>query len=97
MVGCDMCFNWYHTKCIDFDDGLADIADYFHSSSCIEKKFKLMLNYWFHMQQKKINKGNTSVMDINQIMSNLYDKENQVNRNILNNLAFLSGKIQSLN
>ena len=48
------------------------------------------------MQQKKINKGNTSIMDINQIMSNLYDKENHVIRNVLNNLAFPSRKIQSL-
>ena len=56
-----------------------------------------MFNNCCHKQQNKINKGNTSVMDINQIMSNLYDKENHVNRNILNNLAFLSGKIQSLN
>ena len=50
MIGCDMCFKWYHTKCIDFDNGLADIADYFHCTSCIEKKFKPMLNYWCHMQ-----------------------------------------------
>ena len=48
------------------------------------------------MQQKQINKGNTSVMDINQIMSNPYDKENHENRNVLNNLAFRSRKIQSL-
>ena len=96
MVGCDMCFKWYHTKHIDFDDGLADIADYFNCTSCIENKFKPMLNYWYHMQQKKINKGNTSVMDINQIISNLYHKENHVNRNVLNNLAFRSRKIQSL-
>ena len=99
MVGCDMCFRWYHTKatkCIDFNDGLADIADYFHCTSCIEKKFKPILNYWCPMQQKKMNKGNTSVMDINQIMSNLYDKKNHVTRNILNNLAFPSRKIQSL-
>ena len=96
MVGCDMCFKWYHTKCIDFDDGLANIADYFHCTSCIEKKFKPMLNYWCHMQQKKIKKGNKSVMDINQIMPNLYDKENHVNRNVLNNLAFPSRKIKSL-
>ena len=57
MVGCDMCLKWYHTKCIDSDDGLADIADYFHCTSCIEKKFKPMLNYWCHIQQKKINNG----------------------------------------
>ena len=44
MVGCDMFFKWYH-----FDDVLADIADYFNCTSCIEKKFKQMLNYWFHM------------------------------------------------
>ena len=44
------------------------------------------------MQQKKINKGNTSVMDINQTMSNLYVKENHVNRNVLNNVAFSSRK-----
>ena len=69
MVGCDMCFKWYHTKCIDLDDGLADIADYFHCTSCIEQKFKPMLNYWLHTQQKKINKGNNSVMDI--ILNNL--------------------------
>ena len=71
MVGSDMFFKWYH-----FDDVLADIADYFHCTSCIEKKFKQMLNYWFHMQQKKINKGNINVMDMNQIMSNLYDEKN---------------------
>ena len=35
MVGCDMCFKWYHTKCIDFDDSLADIADFFHCAGCI--------------------------------------------------------------
>ena len=35
-------------------------------------------------------------MDINQIMSNLYDKKNHANRNVLNNLAFPSRKIQSL-
>ena len=96
MAGCDMCFKWYHTKCIDFDDSLADIADCFHCTSCIEKKLKPMLNYWCHMQQNKIDKGNTSVMDINQIMSNLYGKENHVNRNVLNNLPFSSRKIQSL-
>ena len=96
MVGCDMCFKWFHTKCIDFDDGLANIADYLHCTSCIEKKFKPMLNYWCHMQQKKIKKGNKSVMDINQIMPNLYDKENHVNRNVLNNLAFPSRKIKLL-
>ena len=96
MVGCDMCFKWYHTKCIDFDDGLANITDYFHCTSCIEKKFKPMLNYWCHMQQKKIKKGNKSVMDINQTMPNLYDKENHVNRNVLNNLAFPSRKIKLL-
>ena len=92
MVGCDMCFKWYHTKCIDFDDSLADIADFFHCAGCIGKKFKPMFKYWCHMQQKKINKGNTSVMDINQIMPNLYDKENHVNRNVLKNLAFPSRK-----
>ena len=74
MVGCNMCFKWYHKKCIDFDNGLADIADYFHCTRCIEKKLKPVLNYWFHMQQKRINKGNTSVMGINQIMSNPYGK-----------------------
>ena len=51
-----------------------------------------MFKYWCHMQQKKINKGNTSVMDINQIMANLFDKENHVNRNVLKNLAFPSRK-----
>ena len=35
-------------------------------------------------------------MDINQIISNLYDKENHVNKNVLNNLEFPSRKIQSL-
>ena len=55
MVGCDTCFKWYHTKGIDFDDGLTDIADYFYCTSCIEKKFKPMLNYWCYMQQKKIS------------------------------------------
>ena len=55
MVGCDMYFKWYHTKCIEFDNGLTDIADYFHCVSRIEKKFEPMLNYWFHMQQQ-INK-----------------------------------------
>ena len=55
-----------------------------------------MFNNCCHKQQNKINKGNTSVMDINQIMSNLYDKENHVNRNVLNNLGFRSRKIQSL-
>ena len=87
-----MCFRKYHTKCIDFDDGLADIADYFHCTSCIEKKFKPMLKYWCHIQRKKINKGNTRVIDINQIMSNLYVKENHVNRYVLNTLAFSSRK-----
>ena len=96
MVGCNMCFRWYHTKCIEFDDGLADIADYFHCTCCIEKKLKQMLNYLFHMEQKKINKGNANVMDINQIMSNLYDKENHENRNVLKKLAFPSRKMQSL-
>ena len=96
MVGCDMCFKWYHTKCIDFDDRLADVADYFHCTSCIGKKFKPVLNYWCYMQHKKINKGNTSVMDINEIMSNFYDKGNHVNTNALNSLAFPSRKIQSL-
>ena len=48
------------------------------------------------MQQKKINKGNTTVMDINQIASNSYDKENYLNRNVPNNLAFPTRKIQSL-
>ena len=96
MVGCDMCFKWYHTKCIDFDDRLADIADYFHCTSCIGKKFKPVLNYWCYMQHKKINKGNTSVMDINEIMSNFYDEGNHVNTNALNNLAFPSRKLQSL-
>ena len=55
-----------------------------------------MFNNCCHKQQNKINKGNTSVMDINQIMSNLYDKENHVNRNVLNSLVFPSRKIQSL-
>ena len=55
MVGCDMYFKWYHTKCIEFDNGFTDIADYFHCVS-IEKKFEPMLKYWFHMQQKQINK-----------------------------------------
>ena len=96
MVGCNICFKWYHTKCIDFDDGLADIADYFHCTSCTEKKSKPMLNYLRHMQQKKIDKGNTTVMDINQITSNSYDKENYLNRNVPNNLAFPTRKIQSL-
>ena len=64
-----MCFKWHHTKCIEFDDGLADIEDSFHCASCVEKKFQPMLNYWCHMQQKKINKGtSTGVMGINQIM-----------------------------
>ena len=54
MVVCHMCFKWYHTKCIDLNDGLKDTADYFHCTTCIEKKFKLMLSYWFHMRQKKI-------------------------------------------
>ena len=71
MVGCNMCFKWYHTNCREFDNGLVDIEDYFRCTSCAEKKFKPMLNYWCHIQQKKIKKGNTSVMDTNQIMSNL--------------------------
>ena len=71
MVGCNMCFKWYHTNCREFDNGLVDIEDYFRCTSWVEKKFKPMLNYWCHIQQKKIKKGNTSVMDINQIMSNL--------------------------
>ena len=96
MFGCDMCFKWSHTQGVVFDDGLADIVDYFHCASCIEKKFKPMLNYWFHKQQKQINKGNTSVMDINQVMSNLYDKENHENRDVPNNLSFPSKKMQLL-
>ena len=64
-----MCFKWHHTKCIEFDDRLADIEDSFHCASCVEKKFQPVLNYWCHMQQKKINKGtSTGVMGINQIM-----------------------------
>ena len=35
-------------------------------------------------------------MDINQIMSDVYDKENHKNRNVVNKLAFLSMKTQSL-
>ena len=96
MVVCHMYFRWYHASCMDFGDGLGDTADCFHWTSCIEKKFRPMFNNCCHKQQKKINKGNTSVMDINQIMSNLYDKENHVNRNVLNNLGFRSRKIQSL-
>ena len=79
-----MYFKWHHTKCIDFDDVLADVANYFHCTS-----------YWFHMQLKKINKGNTGVMDVNQIMSNLSNKENHEHTNALINLAFPSRKIQS--
>ena len=47
------------------------------------------------MQQKKIIKGNINVMDINQIMSSLYNKESHENMNVLNNLAFPSRKTQS--
>ena len=48
MVSCDTCNRWYHTKCIIFDNALADEADYYLCKDCFNTFYRPLMHYVSH-------------------------------------------------
>ena len=48
MIACDICDEWYHSTCINFDDEIAVCTQSFACEFCILLNFRSLINYLYH-------------------------------------------------
>ena len=84
MVACDKCNTWYHTKCISFNNTLAEHADYYLCKLCFNRFYRPIVHYISH-------KFSTGAVTANQSLSNTIaevDEKSEMTKEVLREITF---------
>ena len=83
-VACDKCNTWYHTKCISFNNTLAEHADYYLCKLCFNRFYRPIVHYISH-------KFSTGAVTANQSLSNTsteVDEKSEMTKEVLREITF---------